>query len=191
MVQPYISGRGLHVRPEERELQRCSVRHGSQMCSGRGKSFWVNVLACALSLTQTLACSDSLSLSLGRPSPATPQNTTGTIVESAIDMPIPNPNVLQTGRTAVRHMGGARWLSVGLDRRGALSELDLGPTPRRTGGVSAGAQDTCVEIAHRIASGTHGLSPGPPAAPCRSAECKEHLAQTARRAARWQRVYRS
>ena len=28
---------------------------------------------------------------------------------------------------------------------------DLGPTPRRTGDVSAGAQDTCVEIAHRIA----------------------------------------
>ena len=89
------------------------------------------------------------------------------------------------------HMGGAQWLSVGLDRRGALRELDLGPTPRRTGGVSAGAQDTCVEIAHRITPHIHGLSPGPPAAPCRSAECKEHLAQTARRAARWQRVYRS
>ena len=59
-------------------------------------------------------------------------------------------------------MGGARWLSVRLDRRGALRELDLGPTPRRTGGVSAGAQDTCVEIAHRIAPHIHGLSPALP-----------------------------
>ena len=34
-------------------------------------------------------------------------HTSGTIVESGIDMPSDKPNILQTGRTAVRHMGGA------------------------------------------------------------------------------------
>ena len=109
--------------------------------------------------------------------PAVPCHTSGTIVEFGIESPITNLNILQTGRTELRHMGGARWLSVRLDRRGALRELDLGPTARRTGGDSAEAHDTCVETAHRIVSHEHGLSLGPPAAPCRSAECKEHLAK--------------
>ena len=38
---------------------------------------------------------------------AVPCHTSGTIVESGIDMPSDKPNILQTGRTAVRHMGRA------------------------------------------------------------------------------------
>ena len=34
-------------------------------------------------------------------------HTSGTIVEIGIDMLSDKPNILQTGRTAVRHMGGA------------------------------------------------------------------------------------
>ena len=60
-------------------------------------------------------------------------------------------------------------------QRGALKELDYGPPARRIGDVSAGAQDTYVEAACRRASPARGMSSGPPAAPCRSAECKEYL----------------
>ena len=63
-------------------------------------------------------------------------------------------------------------------QRGALKELDYGPPARRIGDVSAGAQNTYVEAAYRIASPARGLTSGRPAAPCRSAECKEHLAKT-------------
>ena len=60
-------------------------------------------------------------------------------------------------------------------QRGALKELDYGPPARRIGDVSAGAQNTYVEEAYRIASPARGMTSGPPAAPCRSAECKEYL----------------
>ena len=112
-------------------------------------------------------------------------HASGMAVEAMLDIAYPVLASKQARRTMPRYMSEHNDGSVMPGQRGALKELDYGPPARRIGDVSAGAQNTYVEAAYRIASPARGMSSGPPAAPCRSAECKEHPCWTAHRAARW------
>ena len=47
--------------------------------------------------------------------PAVSHRNSGTTVASASELPIHNPHISHAGRTALRHMGGSRRLSVALD----------------------------------------------------------------------------
>ena len=84
-----------------------------------------------------------------RRSPGSSCYTSGSIVEITPDIPGPKPNITHAGRICDELGVRAMRLSVAPDRPMLSRELDYGPTVRRPGGVSAGAQDACLEYAHR------------------------------------------
>ena len=81
--------------------------------------------------------------------PASSCYTSGSIVETTLDISGPKPNITHAGRMCDELWVRAMRLSVAPDQEMLSRELDYGPTVRRPGGVSAGAQDACLEYAHR------------------------------------------
>ena len=84
-----------------------------------------------LSRVGARGCSDrSHFVPCARLRPAVCHRNSGTTVASASELPIHNPHISHAGRTALRHMGGSRRLSVALDDtvlwESAISVLPLG-----------------------------------------------------------------
>ena len=67
--------------------------------------------------------------------PSVSHRSSDTIVASATELSIHNPNISHAGRTALRHMGGAQQLSVALKADAALWESAILVLPR--GALSA------------------------------------------------------